>query len=186
VQSGEWAVVKGELTFTGGSGICGATLYYKRGGDWTGYEFQVDMKLTNLMDWPGGIRVRLNPNTGESYFTWVYPEIEQEIMVYVATGWDCNADEGIAQKVAWPVPAVDEWNQLKMVVAGDLIESWWNDELLLSIEDDTWEAGMIGFTTFNQDVVFDNVSVTGPGIPQVVEPQGKLAATWAAIRNARD
>ncbi len=188
VQSGNWKVKNGELKYKGGSGICGAALYYEGGVEWTDYEFEVDMKLTNLNDWPGGIRARLNPETGESYFTWVYPEIEKEIMVYVATGWDCNANRGIAQRDAWPVPKVDEWNQLKMVVEGKEIQSWWNGEKMLVIRDGSWENGTISFTTFTEDVYFDNVRVAGPGIPldkgEAVEPEGKLTTTWGKIKTS--
>ena len=188
VQSGNWKVKNGELKYKGASGICGAALYYEGGVEWTDYEFEVDMKLTNLNDWPGGIRARLNPETGESYFTWVYPEIEKEIMVYVATGWDCNANRGIAQRDAWPVPKVDEWNQLKMVVEGKEIQSWCNGEKMLVIRDGSWENGTISFTTFTEDVYFDNVRVAGPGIPldkgEAVEPEGKLTTTWGKIKTS--
>ena len=188
VQSGDWEVKGGELKYKGGSGICGASLYYEDGVEWTDYEFEVDMKLTTRNDWPGGIRARLNPETGESYFTWVYPEIEKEIMVYVATGWDCNANRGIAQRDAWEPPELGEWGQLKMVVEGKKIQSWWNGEEILSIEDKAWEKGTISFTTFTEDVFFDNVRVAGPGIPldkgEAVEPEGKLTTTWGKLKSS--
>ncbi len=87
VQSANWEVKNGELKYKGGSGICGTSLYYKDGVEWTDYEFEVDMKLTTHNDWLSGIRVRLNPDTGESSFTWVYP-VQTAIMVYIADSWD--------------------------------------------------------------------------------------------------
>lgn len=187
VQSGHWKVKDGELQYKGGTGICGASLYYEDGVEWTDYEFEVDIKLTTRNDWPGGIRVRLNPDTGGSYFTWVYPS-QAAIMVYIANAWDCNNNRGIAQRDAWEPPELDEWGKLKMVVEGRKIQSWWNGEEILSIEDKVWEKGTISFTTFTEDVYFDNVRVVGPGIPldksEAVEPEGKLTITWGKLKTS--
>lgn len=187
VQSGHWKVKDGELQYKGGTGICGASLYYEDGVEWTDYEFEVDIKLATRNDWPGGIRVRLNPDTGGSYFTWVYPG-QAAIMVYIANAWDCNNNRGIAQRDAWEPPELDEWGKLKMVVEGRKIQSWWNGEEILSIEDKVWEKGTISFTTFTEDVYFDNVRVVGPGIPldksEAVEPEGKLTITWGKLKTS--
>jgi hypothetical protein len=122
VQAGEWTVENKAIKFSGG-GNCGASLYYEDGTDWTDYEFEVEMRLANHSDYPGGIRVRLEPKSGESYFTWIYPA-QVTIISYVATAWDCNANKGQAAREDWEPPAVGEWGKLKLVVKGDVIESW--------------------------------------------------------------
>jgi len=184
VQAGDWKVENGELKFSAG-GNCGASLYYEDGAEWTDYEFEVDIKLANASDFPGGIRVRLDQGTGESYFTWVYPA--QNIMVsYVATAWDCNANKGQAAKENWEAPKEGKWGKLKMVVNGDVIESWWNGEEILSIKDKSWKKGTIALMTYNQDVYFDNARAAGKGIPlspgEAVEPGGKVTTTWGKIK----
>jgi len=185
VQAGDWKVEKGEIKFSAG-GNCGASLYYEAGADWTDYEFEVDMKLANLSDYPGGIRVRLNPKTGESYFTWVYPA-QKLIISYVAIAWDCNANKGIAAKDVWQPPKVSEVGKLKMVVKGDVIESWWNGKKMISIKDGSWKKGTIALMTYNQDVYFDNVRVSGKDIPlspgEAVETDGKATTTWGNLKN---
>jgi len=186
VQAENWKVEKGEVKFSAG-GNCGASLYYENGAEWTDYEFQVDLKLANLSDFPGGIRVRLNPKSGESYFTWVYPA-QKIIISYVAIAWDCNANKGQAARDVWQPPKVGEWGQLKMVVTGDVIESWWNGKKVLSIKDGSWKKGTIALMTFNQDVFFDNVRVSGKGIPlsqgEAVEPDGKVTTTWGTLKTS--
>jgi len=186
VQAGDWKVEKGELKFSAG-GNCGASLYYEDGGEWTDYEFEVDMKLVNLSDYPGGIRARLNPKTGESYFTWVYPA-QNIIISYVAIAWDCNANKGQAAEDDWKTPKAGEWGQLKMVVKGEVIESWWKGKKMLSIKDNSWKKGTIALMTYNQDVYFDNVRVSGKGIPlspsEAVEPGGKITITWGKLKTS--
>ena len=75
-----------------------------------------------------------------------------------------------------------------MVVEGRKIQSWWNGEEILSIEDKVWEKGTISFTTFTEDGYFDNVRVVGPGIPldksEAVEPEGKLTITWGKLKTS--
>jgi hypothetical protein len=75
-----------------------------------------------------------------------------------------------------------------MVVEGKEIQSWWNGEKMLVIRDGSWENGTISFTTFTEDVYFDNVRVAGPGIPldkgEAVEPEGKLTTTWGKLKSS--
>ena len=186
VQAENWIVENGEIKFSAG-GNCGASLYYEDGVDWTDYEFEVDMKLANHSDYPGGIRVRLNPKTGESYFTWIYPA-QLIIISYVATAWDCNANKGKAAEDKWEPPKVGEWGKLKMVVKGDVIESWWDGEKILSFKDGSLKKGTIALMTYNQDVYFDNVRVSGKGIPlspsEAVKPYGKATITWGKLKHA--
>jgi hypothetical protein len=183
VQAEDWEVENEEIKFWAAS-TCGASLYYEAGVDWTDYEFAVDIKLTSPSDFPGGIRVRLNPETGESYFTWVYPG-QKVILSYVAFGWDCNNNGGIAAQAAWTPPEIGEWGRLGMVVKGDVIESWWNGEQILSFEDGSWENGTIALMTYNQYVYFDNAQVSGKGIPGAVEPEAKLATMWGNIKRGK-
>jgi hypothetical protein len=147
------------------------------------------MKLANHSDYPGGIRVRLDPKSGESYFTWVYPELKA-IISYVAIGWDCNANKGQAAREEWEPPKVGEWGKLKMVVKGDVIESWWNGEKILSLKDSSYKKGTIALMTYNQEVYFDNVRVSGKDIPlspgEAVQPGGKVTTTWGCLKYASE
>lgn len=188
VQAEVWEVENKEIKFPGG-GNCGASLYYEDGVDWTDYEFEVDVKLANHSDYPGGIRVRLDPKSGESYFTWIYPG-QLTIISYVATAWDCNANKGNAAEDKWEPPKIGEWGKLKMVVKGDVIESWWDGEKFLSFKDSSLKKGTIALMTYNQEVYFDNVRVSGKDIPlspsEAVHADGKVTTTWGWLKCASE
>ncbi|MBM3240203.1 hypothetical protein FJZ31_28290 [Candidatus Poribacteria bacterium] len=68
-----------------------------------------------------------------------------------------------------------------------VIESWWDGKKILSIKDGNWKKGTIALMTYNQDVYFDNVRVSGKDIPlspgEAVESDGKATTTWGKLKN---
>ncbi|MBD3181537.1 DUF1080 domain-containing protein [Candidatus Poribacteria bacterium] len=75
---------------------------------------------------------------------------------------------------------------LKVEVEGDNIKCYIDGELEIELQDDSFPSGAVGVGTFNTQGYFDDVSVNGEGIaPNPVSSEGKLAATWALIKQDR-
>jgi len=73
---------------------------------------------------------------------------------------------------------------LKVEVKGDTFKCYIDGKLEMEVSDSSFKSGAIGVGTFNANGRFDNVKVNGPGIaPDAVEANGKLATTWASIKN---
>lgn len=182
-RKGGWEIKNGELHYDGG----GDSVLYTGDVNWTDYELEVDMKLTVQQDYPGGIRVRVNPKDGTNYFTWVYPS-QTLIAFYVGTGWNCNSNKGVADQEQWKAPPINEFHKLKLTAKGSNFEVYWDGKKYISYADSSYKKGCIALNGHNKPVVFDNVRVSGEGIPlspgEAVEPEDKVATTWSKIKNS--
>ena len=92
-----------------------------------------------------------------------------------------------------PQPEVlGEWQDFKVVVEGNTFELYWNGDLINTVTHDAFEAGTVGVASWinaglavgdHGGTTYDDFSVDGPGIPALsVEPEGKLATTWATLK----
>jgi hypothetical protein len=85
--------------------------------------------------------------------------------------------------------STNEWHNYKLVVQGMQASIFVDDEEPfdpLTIPDG-FENGGIGLRQWGDHGLYDNVLISGPGIPlspgEPVEPEGKLASTWAIIKS---
>ena len=84
----------------------------------------------------------------------------------------------------------EEWNTMKVVVKGFHFDLYINGKLLKKVEDKgkTFKSGPVALVSDkNQEVAiaqFDYVKVEGDGILMAVSEVGKLAVSWAKIRNS--
>lgn len=97
---------------------------------------------------------------------------------------------------AHPFLKTNEWSHLKLKVGGDLLMLWVNDELVLNLicrldnfvflKGDL-ATGSVGFGIAGYTALFDNLVVTGEGIPNrgslSVQPQDKLGITWGKLKH---
>ena len=105
--------------------------------------------------------------------------------LYKNPGWDINTGLSTLGEAAYS-PEVDEFHTLKMVCKGDTITVFYDGEEMISAQDNEHKKGTVALCVQNQVVSFDNVKITGAGIPNrnmsPVEPAGKVAATWGMIK----
>ena len=78
-------------TFSNGEGAVqyngqGAAQIYAGTTAWADYSVQADIQLSNLNDFPGGIRGRVQTN-GAGYAVWLYPNSQQVVLALV-NQWD--------------------------------------------------------------------------------------------------
>jgi hypothetical protein len=152
--------------------------------EWTDYEFEVQIKHTERANHPGGIRARVDLDTGGHYAVWFYPG-DGTIKLYKNPVWDINTGLSTLGQAAYK-PAVDEFHTVKLSCQGDTIEVFYDDKEIISAEDGEHKEGTIALCVQDKVVYYDNIKVTGPQIPNVklspVEPEAKLTKTWGMIK----
>ena len=85
------------------------------------YDIEVDIKLKEAANYPGGPRGRVDLKTGSHYMVWLYPA-SGELKLYKNPGWDINA--GIKTIGAGKFkPKVDEYHKIKLSIRGSDIKS---------------------------------------------------------------
>ena len=84
---------------------------------------------------------------------------------------------------------MNEWYKIKVVAKGEDFEFYINDELIAEWSDDKLKSGKVGVRTYSSVSHFDNVLITGSGIPAskgepgaAVDSASKLATTWGNIK----
>lgn len=188
-----WTVIKGELkfdpkklpwdqaisqlNFVGNQKVTNVR-------DWTDYDLQVDIKHTELANWPGGIRARVDLDTGGHYVAWFYPG-DSTIKLYKNPGWDINTGIVTLGQASYK-PEIEKYHTLGLSCQGDTIKVFYDGKELISAKDSEHKKGTIALCVQDKIVYFDNVKVTGPNIPNVnmspVDSKGKLAFVWGRIK----
>jgi len=177
LQGEDWAVGISQMNFVG-------TPQVPNVREWTNYEFELDIKHMEFGNHPGGIRVRVDLDTGGHYALWLYPA-NSNMKLYKNPGWDINTGLSELGSGAYE-PDTEKYHKLKIKCEGDNITVYYDDDEIISANDNEHKAGTIALCVQNKIVYFDNIKVTGAQIPNVemspVEPAGKLTATWGAIK----
>ena len=110
------------------------------------------------------------------------PSEGQGVIIYPVVG---EIQEGKSKVFA---PELDRWYTLKAVAQGSSTEFYVDDELVGTFDFSELSSGGVGVVVTNARVRFDDFTVTGPGVSlgaTPVEPQAKLAMTWARIKQGR-
>ncbi|MCD6507540.1 hypothetical protein J7M22_13070 [Candidatus Poribacteria bacterium] len=91
--------------------------------------------------------------------------------------------------VAWKkdapfTPKPGEVYEFVVIVEGNVIKCLINGKELIKTEDpEIWKEGKVGLFSTNAESFFEEITVTGPGIPEAqVNPGGKMPLTWARIK----
>jgi hypothetical protein len=154
--SANWIVSGQSLHYTGN---VNSQLFAGNSG-WTDYTVSATFQLGTQLDWPGGIRGRVDPVTGAGYMVWVYPELNQ-VILYRASSWDINQ----RLTVLGQSPATFDtaaFHNLSLVFTGDQIEVAYDGKVLIRATDSTYSSGLIALEGLNQPIAFQNVLVTSP------------------------
>jgi hypothetical protein len=172
-----WSSAISQMNFVGTPQVANVS-------EWTDYELEVDIKHTVAANWPGGIRARVDLDTGGHYAVWLYPG-DGRINLYKNPGWDINTGLADMGQAAYN-PAVDEFHTVKLSCQGDDITVFYDGKEVISAKDSEHKGGTIALCVQDKVVHYDNIKVTGAQIPNVnmspVEAVGKLATTWGTIK----
>jgi hypothetical protein len=159
--------------------------------NWSDYTAEVDV----IIDDPGdlapiaGIFVRVAEKTVEGQYYFFRIDTRDE--------WGPSANEAPNHNFAGtldPVveggkvaPAMEENGveyHLKVIAEGNHFLFYVDDELFLDVTDDVDPIlnGAVGLGTFNCGASFDNLEVTGAGVPGSVSKEDKLATCWGMLK----
>jgi hypothetical protein len=147
-------------------------------------EYTLTVKAEGLIgdaDWGLAFRVKDATN----HYSWQFCNGNLMFVVYVG-GRTETAVVAQAEKL-------NEWQDFKVDVKGNSFDCYFNGALIKTIKHDALKTGSVG--TFNWingglvvgkqgGVAFDDFTVEGKGIPSstAVDPQSKLAVTWAELK----
>ena len=188
---GGWSIDNGIVVYDPAKGANSRMMTGKQ--SWKDYTAECDIKFLKADNYPGGIRTYVDAETGGHYAVWFYPPTKT-IKLYSGTVFDINPGiVTLGEHVGVPYDAkVDVFYHVKVIHKGDQIEVWLgkskdNTEKIIEAKDGKFKSGLFAFDGYNQPVHFDNILITGPGIPrsdgEAVESQDKLAITWGILKS---
>ena len=170
----------GEYVVTGSDGV-GVMPDSDWKDDWTDYTVQCKARMEQGPD-NMGILVRYQ--AADTYYIFAIMNGRQRVEIWSRVG-GAYTDE-------MDIPFANELGvdyNMKVVAEGTDFEIYVDDELIAEWSDDKLETGKVGLRTYSSVSNFDDIIITGSGIPSskgepgaAVEPASKLATTWGMMK----
>src|SRR3954471_19169497 len=154
-----WDASSGAAAYNGG----GHTQLWAGSAAWTDYRYEVKFKVDAAQDYPGGIRGRVDLDSGAGYAAWVYPG-QGLIKLWRSTAWhiDTTGLTLLSQESATITPGV--FHTLALTFSGSQISVEYDGTTLITATDSTLAAGAVALDVSNQPITYDDVAVvTGTG-----------------------
>lgn len=153
-RAANWSVAGNAFLYNGG----GHTQQYAGSQSWTDYIAATDITLSNLADYPGGLRGRVNLTSGAAYVAWLYPA-EHVIKLFRATGWAIDSP-GLTLLGQSPIIAMNtQTHTLRLGFSGTQITVFYDNQQIITASDATLPNGAIALDVSSQPISFSNVSV---------------------------
>ena len=186
-----WSIDKGEVVYDPAKGANSRLMTGEQA--WKDYTVECNIKFMAAGNYPGGIRTYVDAKTGGHYAVWFYPPTKT-IKLYSGTVFDINPGiVTLGEHVGVPYDAKEDvFYYVKVIHKGKQIEVWFGKskdkaEKIIQKNDGKFKSGLFAFDGYNQPVHFDNILITGPGIPrsdgEAVESQDKLAIAWGILKS---
>ena len=166
---------KGKLIVTGADGV--AVMPDSDWEDeWTDYTVQSKM---NMEQGPDNMGMVLRYQGPDTYYIFAIMNGRQQMEIWSRVGGVYTDELAIAfvneLQTEYIMKVEASGSDFKVYIDGELITEWSDDKL---------ETGKVGFRTYNSVSHFDDLIITGLGIPgSAVEPALKLATTWGSIKD---
>ena len=200
---GAWEIIDTELEMTNPGG--GARFFTTGDETWQDYSIEVNVKPLEKRG-PGNIGILARVKGGRAVWCLVSDlflnDPESKVMC-ISRNFDEKTGEALYIK-PHRLLKLDKWSQLKLSVGGDHFVFSINgkkitetgDPFILLHDDEklmmktkdiaSHPTGSTGFGLANYTARFDNISITGAGIPDKgglsVDPSPKLAIMWASLK----
>jgi hypothetical protein len=172
--NGTVVVDKGELVVSGSDGV-GVMPDSDWNNEWTDYEVQCRM---NMEAGPDNMGMVLRHQASDTYYIFAIMNGRQQMEIWsrVAGAYTDELDIGFANEIGQDYI-------MRVVAEGSDFRVYIDDELIAEWSDDKLETGKVGVRTYSSTSHFDDIIITGPGIPgTAVEPASKLTTTWGSIK----
>ena len=150
-----WSISNGVYSYNGS----GLSLSCAGNTGWTNYDFDTNIKLSNLNNWPGGVRGRVNPSTGAGYAVWLYPGTGMAVL-YRDAVWNINDSSLTGLASANLQFDTTAFHDLKMSFRGNQISVLWDGHLLMTATDSTYGSGFVCMDADNQPISYTNIRVS--------------------------
>jgi hypothetical protein len=149
-----WSVASNSFNYNGG----GHTQQYAGSQTWANYIVSANVKLSNLLNYPGGLRGRVNLTNGASYTAWIYPA-DNVIKLFLTSAWAIDTAPltllGQSPSMVFDTNA----HALRLGFSGSTISVYYDDVLVITATDTTLTTGAIALDVSSQPISFSNVSV---------------------------
>jgi hypothetical protein len=151
-----WRADGGVYAYDGG----GHTQSFRGESFWSDYTVEARFRLTTLGNFPGGIRGRVNGQSGGAYSVWLMPAAG-EIRLLRTTAWHIDTQGltllGIAGGIAFDT---NNFHSLRMTFTDSVIEVYYDGALVIRATDGAYRSGPIALDVSNQAIEFDDVVVS--------------------------
>ena len=148
-----WSVSGNAFHYNGG----GHTQQYAGSSTWTNYIVTATIQLSNLNDYPGGIRARVNTSSGASYAVWLYPA-DYLVKLWEATAWDIDSP-GLTLLGQAGMTFDTNPHVVRLQVVGTQLTVYYDDQPIITATNADLAAGAIALDVSSQPIAFSNVSV---------------------------
>ena len=198
-EPGSWEVLDGELQAISRGGL--TRLLITGDKTWKDYTITVDIKPLKKHG-PGNIAIaaRVMENWGVWCVIGNLPILEPDSRAICQYGNFHDDNSRLLKSKLIPFLKLNKWSTMKLSIAGNTLTLWVNGKQILGFmeipepivvpglieELPEFLTGGAGFGLTNYTARFDNVTITGEGIPDKgglsVVPRAKLAITWASLK----
>lgn len=169
-----WSVSNGTYSYSG----IGLSLSCTGNTGWSDYDFDTNIKLANLNNWPGGVRGRVNPSTGAGYAVWLYPG-SNLLILYRVPQWNING-AGLTSLGQAQVSFDTAVHDLKMSFRGNQISVLLDGQLLLSATDSTYTSGFVCMDADSQPISYSNVRVVSAQTAVTIDAPSPASLLFSA------
>lgn len=171
-----WTVSSGVYSYNGQ----GKSQSCSGNAGWTNYILDANVKLSNGSNFPGGLRARVNPATGASYFVWLYPA-EGLIKLWRVGTW--NVDDASLTLLGSATITYDTtaFHDLQISVQGSQIVVSWDGISKITATDSTYSAGYICLDGFSQPISFSNIRVAAPQSAVILDQPSPASLTFSTL-----
>ncbi|MFC1719177.1 family 16 glycoside hydrolase [Candidatus Poribacteria bacterium] len=187
---GTWSIIDGELDGRGPqAGQPGVMIVLSDNtwnDEWKDYTIEFDAKILEDSEDAGIVFRWQNADPADlRYHLYRIDNWPRGFGQKQAEGWVADEDGGAREMMGQTKVDIepDIWYKFRVEVVGSNFKCYLDDELMFELDANGYSWGKIGFRMWNSHARYDNLSITGPGIPgAAVEPSGKLTATWGQIK----
>jgi hypothetical protein len=149
-----WTVANNSFNYNGN----GHTQQYAGSQSWANYIVSTGYKLSNLSDYPGGLRARVNLTSGASYTAWVYPS-DHVIKLFLTSAWNIDTSPLTLLGTSPTILFDTNLHTLRIAAIGNQITVYYDNTAVITATDSTLPTGAIALDVSSQPVSFSTVSV---------------------------
>jgi hypothetical protein len=161
-QATGWTSSGGAYSYSGG----GLSQSCAGNTAWTDYTFDANVRLSNLSNWTGGVRGRVNPATGAGYSTRLYPG-SGLIILYSTPQWNINGP-GVVALAQQNLTFDSATHDLRMIFQGNRISVLWDGVSVISATDSSYSSGYVCLDGDSQPITYSNIEVSSQLAPAIL------------------